>query len=138
MLLTQSEILRTETYSLLEKLEVLYVPKSSWRPGLVRPFDSHTRRLKRGTVVFLYLFNRKRKRSGPEMEITKTIHRLGYRFPMVFFLEITNIWQKSQDFWLADFFLEIFKIHRLLWLFVINFFGCFECVSSMFWFKGSG
>jgi hypothetical protein len=29
---------------------------------------------------------------------------------MVFLLEITNIWQKSQDFWFADFFLEIFKI----------------------------
>jgi hypothetical protein len=30
---------------------------------------------------------------------------------MVFFLEITNVWQKSQDFWFTDFFLEIFKIH---------------------------
>jgi hypothetical protein len=27
---------------------------------------------------------------------------------MVFFLEITNIWQKSQDFWFVDFYLEIF------------------------------
>ncbi len=52
------------------------------------------------------------------MEITKKIHRLGYGFSMVFFLEIANIWQKSQDFWFADFFLEIFKIHRLVWLFI--------------------
>ncbi len=37
------------------------------------------------------------------------------------FLEITNIWQKSRDFWFADFILEIFKIHRLLWiLWIIN------------------
>jgi hypothetical protein len=28
---------------------------------------------------------------------------------MVFFLEIINIWQKSRDFWLGDFFLEILK-----------------------------
>ncbi len=28
---------------------------------------------------------------------------------MDLFLEITNIWQKSRDFWFADFFLEIFK-----------------------------
>jgi hypothetical protein len=27
---------------------------------------------------------------------------------MVFFLEITNIWQKFRDFWFADFFPEIF------------------------------
>ncbi len=27
---------------------------------------------------------------------------------MVFFLEITNIWQKSRDFLFADFFIEIF------------------------------
>jgi hypothetical protein len=33
---------------------------------------------------------------------------------MVFFLEITNVWQKYQDFWFTDFFLEIFKIHILL------------------------
>jgi hypothetical protein len=33
---------------------------------------------------------------------------------MVFFLEITNVWQKSQDFWFTDFILEIFKIHILL------------------------
>ncbi len=64
------------------------------------------------------------------MEITKKIHRLGYRFSMVFFLEIANIWQKSQDFWLADFFLEIFKIHKLVWIFC-----CFKCVSSMFCLK---
>jgi hypothetical protein len=28
---------------------------------------------------------------------------------MVFILEITNIWQKSQDNWFTDFFLEILK-----------------------------
>jgi hypothetical protein len=28
---------------------------------------------------------------------------------MVFFLEIINIWQKSRDYWFADFFLEILK-----------------------------
>jgi hypothetical protein len=34
---------------------------------------------------------------------------------MVFFLEITNIWQKSRDLgWFADFFLEIFKIRALV------------------------
>jgi hypothetical protein len=32
---------------------------------------------------------------------------------MVFFLEITNIWQKSRDFRFADYSLETFKIHRL-------------------------
>ncbi len=70
------------------------------------------------------------------MEITKKIHRLGYRFSMVFFLEIANIWQKSQDFWFADFFLEIFKIHRLVWLIlwiflvVLNVFHqCFDLKS---------
>jgi hypothetical protein len=31
---------------------------------------------------------------------------------MVFFFEIKNIWQKSRRF-----FLEIFKFHRLLWIF---------------------
>jgi hypothetical protein len=43
---------------------------------------------------------------------------------MVLFLEITNIWQKSRDFWFLDFFIEIIKF---LWIFV-----CFECVSSIF------
>jgi hypothetical protein len=37
---------------------------------------------------------------------------------MVFFLEITTVWQKSQDFYLIDFFLEIFKIHKLVWIFL--------------------
>ena len=37
---------------------------------------------------------------------------------MVFFLEITNIWHMSRDFWFTDFFLEILKIHRLLWIFL--------------------
>jgi hypothetical protein len=61
------------------------------------------------------------------MEITKKIHRLDYRFSKVFFLKSQTFWQKSQDFWFADFFLAIFKIHKLVWIF-----GCFECVSSMF------
>jgi hypothetical protein len=50
---------------------------------------------------------------------------------MVFFLEITNIFQESQDFWFADFFLRIFKIHKLVWIF-LWIFGCFEFVPSMF------
>ncbi len=37
---------------------------------------------------------------------------------MDFLLEITKIWQKSWDFWLAEFSLEIFKIHRLVWTFL--------------------
>jgi hypothetical protein len=41
---------------------------------------------------------------------------------MVFILEITNIWQNSADFWFAEFFLEIFKIHRLSWI-SYGFFG---------------
>jgi hypothetical protein len=49
---------------------------------------------------------------------------------MVFFLEITNIWQKSRDFWFVDFLLETFKIHCLLWIFC-----CFERVLSMFCLK---
>ncbi len=36
----------------------------------------------------------------------------------IFLLEITKIQQKSGDFWFADFFLEIFKIHRLVWNFL--------------------
>ncbi len=51
---------------------------------------------------------------------------------MVLFLEITNIWQRSKDFCFADFFLEIYKIHWLVRIFLWIFFGCFECVSSMF------
>jgi len=35
----------------------------------------------------------------------------------------------SREF--ADFFLEILKIHRLVWSFLLIF-GCFESVSSMF------
>jgi hypothetical protein len=53
---------------------------------------------------------------------------------MVFFAEITNIWQKSRDFWFADFFIEIFNIHGLVWIF-LRIFGCFECVSSLFCLK---
>jgi hypothetical protein len=43
---------------------------------------------------------------------------------MDFLLEITR--QKSPDFWFADFFLEILKIHRLVWI------GWIFVVSSMF------
>jgi hypothetical protein len=53
---------------------------------------------------------------------------------MVFFLEITKICQRPKDFWFAEFFLEILKIHRLVWIFLRTF-GCFECVSSMFCLK---
>ncbi len=53
---------------------------------------------------------------------------------MVFFIEITQVWQKSQDFWFANFFLEIFKIHRLVWIFLCIF-SCFESVSTMFCFE---
>ncbi len=42
---------------------------------------------------------------------------------MLFFLEITNIWQKSGDFYFVDFFPEILIIHRLvcifLWILVV-------------------
>jgi hypothetical protein len=65
------------------------------------------------------------------MEITKNkIHRLGFRFSIYFksipkamvILEMTNIWQKSQDFCFVDSFLEILKIIRVdflmdFWLF---------------------
>jgi hypothetical protein len=54
---------------------------------------------------------------------------------MLFFLENTNIWKKSQDFRFSDFFIEIFNIYRLIWIF-IKIFGCFEYVSSMFCLKG--
>jgi hypothetical protein len=61
-----------------------------------------------------------------EMEITKNKNlkaRLDYRFSIdfnpypslwIFLLDITKIWQKSRDFWFADFILEILKIHRLV------------------------
>jgi hypothetical protein len=49
-------------------------------------------------------------------------------------MEITKIWQKSRDFWVADFFLEIFKTHRLVWIF-LWFFGCLKSVSSKFCLK---
>jgi hypothetical protein len=52
----------------------------------------------------------------------------------VCFLEITNIFQKFCDFWLPDFFLEIFKYigwcEIFLWIF-----GCLECVSIMYCLK---
>jgi hypothetical protein len=50
---------------------------------------------------------------------------LFYRLKKNF--EITNIWQKSGDFWFANFFLVIFKIHRPVWIF-LWIFGRFECV----------
>ncbi len=50
------------------------------------------------------------------------IHRLAYWFSIDFlihfFVEITKILQKSRDFCSADFLLEIFKIHRLVWIFL--------------------
>jgi hypothetical protein len=51
---------------------------------------------------------------------------------MVFLLEITNISKKSQNFWFADFFLKIFKIHKLIWIsFVLNVFHqCFVEVNT--------
>ncbi len=42
---------------------------------------------------------------------------------MDLFLEITNIWKKSGDFWFADFFLEIFKKADMD---IPMDFGCFE------------
>ncbi len=61
------------------------------------------------------------------------IHTLGFFFPKVraFFLEITNIRQKSWEFWVVDFFLEIFNIHKLVWIFL----WIFGCVLSMFFLK---
>jgi hypothetical protein len=58
-----------------------------------------------------------------------------------FLLEIIKIWQKSQDFWFADFFLKIFKIHRLVLIFygyliVLNLFHqCFVVSYSIINFK---
>jgi hypothetical protein len=49
---------------------------------------------------------------------------------MVFFLKITDIWRKPQDFWFVDFFLEISKIHSLVWIFLWIFNG-FEFVLKM-------
>ncbi len=46
-------------------------------------------------------------------------------------MEITKILQKSRDFCSANFLLEIFKIHRLVWDFPMIF-GCFKSVSSIF------
>ena len=61
--------------------------------------------------------------ASSEMEITKNINP--------FVLEITNIWQKSGRFLVLGFFLKIFKIHRLVWIF-LWIFGSYECVSSIF------
>jgi hypothetical protein len=64
------------------------------------------------------------------------IHTLGNGF----FVEITKMLQKSRDFWFAIFFLKIFKIHRLVWIFlwlfgVLNLFHqCFVQVISNFIF----
>jgi hypothetical protein len=61
-----------------------------------------------------------------EMEITKNKNPLlGSRFSIDFFIHtlvygfllVTNIWQKSRDYWFADFFLVILKIHWLVWIF---------------------
>jgi hypothetical protein len=53
---------------------------------------------------------------------------------MIFFLEITNIWQKSQDCRFVNFFLEIFKFHSLLGIF-LWIFGGFEFTASMYCLK---
>ncbi len=49
-------------------------------------------------------------------------------------MEITKIRPKSQDFCFADFFLEIFKIHRLVRIF-LWIFGYFHSVSIDVLFK---
>ncbi len=68
------------------------------------------------------------------------IHRLAYRFSIefsihtpayAFFVEITKIWQKSRDFWFADFFLEIFKFHRLVWIFPMDFWLFYICFINV-------
>jgi hypothetical protein len=48
----------------------------------------------------------------------------------------TNIWQKFRAFWLTDFSLEIFKIHRLVWSFLwifgyLNLFHQFFCLKVL-------
>jgi hypothetical protein len=50
---------------------------------------------------------------------------------MVYFLEITDIWQTLGDFCFIDCFLEIFKIQRLVWIF-LWIFGCFEVLHQFF------
>ncbi len=47
------------------------------------------------------------------------------------FLEITNIRQKSRNFWFADFFLKIFKIHRLVWIFSFEFLVVLLCFINV-------
>jgi hypothetical protein len=37
----------------------------------------------------------------------------------MFCVEIKKIRQKSRDFWFADFFLELFKIHSLAWILIV-------------------
>jgi hypothetical protein len=73
---------------------------------------------------------------SPEMEIKKN-KIFSYRFSIdlksvpqgkVFLLEYTNIWQKSRGFLFVYFFLVIFKIHRLVLIFMWIF-GCFKCVN---------
>ncbi len=53
---------------------------------------------------------------------------------MVFFMDITNIWKNVSTLLVHGFFLEIFKIHRLVWTFKWIF-RFFECVSSIFCLK---
>jgi hypothetical protein len=60
------------------------------------------------------------------------IHRLAYRllnpYPGVWIF----VWKSQRfGFWFKDFFIEIFKIHRLVWIF-LWIFACFKYVSSMF------
>jgi hypothetical protein len=76
------------------------------------------------------------------MEITKyknpwIFYRFLNPYPSLWIFLLENhidLGKKSRDFWLANFFLEIFKIHRLVWIF-LWIFDCFESVSSMFCFK---
>ncbi len=62
------------------------------------------------------------------------IHGLGYRYRFSIDFHIHNLgygWQTSQDFWFADFFLDICKIHQLVWIF-LWIFGCFESIYKCF------
>ncbi len=49
---------------------------------------------------------------------------------MIFFLEITNIFQKFLDFWFQDFFLRFLKSKCKGMDFPVRIFGSFECVST--------
>jgi hypothetical protein len=71
-----------------------------------------------------------------EMKVAKNKNpKLGFRLlntnlRVWFSFGISKHLVKPRDFWIANFFPKIFKIHRLVWIF-----NCFECVSSMFRLK---